>query len=196
MAITTPTEVRFAGQITAEYTDDEILSEIDIVEAELYQKYHLPSRSQITIDPLYTEFFIYPNEIHEIVRAQVQVETTVNPSGYELVAEGSDTWSFGSPNNYVTLSGSFIALYPNKLMRYEHIPKIFNMIATNQAALNLIDSTSIVDGSTIDTPRAVKLKDKITRYKELLKPIGITRSSPYIDYDEYEYIAYNQLDLR
>ncbi len=39
MAITTGSEVKSAGQLTNEYTSDEIDAGIDYVEADLYEKY-------------------------------------------------------------------------------------------------------------------------------------------------------------
>lgn len=196
MAITTVAEVKDRGSLTSEYSNEEILTEIDIVEAELYQKYQLPKRSQFTIDDDYTDFFIYPDKIYEIIRVQAQVETTEDPSGYISIGSDGVSWIHTAPNNYLTLGSDFITTYDTKLIRVRHIPKIFNLLAANIAALNLIDTTTVINGRPAEAPLATTIKDRIQRYKDILKPKGITRSSANAEFDKYDYVSYSQTELR
>ncbi len=196
MAITTIDEVKFTGGLTDEYADEEILSEIDLVESELYQKYYLPKRSSFSVDADYTVFYIYPDAVHEVIRVKVAVETSIDPSGYSLVESGSTTWEHIPPYNYLNLQAPFISTYDGNTVRIDSIPKIFNLIAKNTVALNLIETTTIIDGALVTTPLAQKLKDRIKRYTDIIKPKGFTKSSTNIDYDLYNYVSYTQTDLR
>jgi hypothetical protein len=195
MAITTVQEVKEVASLTSEYSEEEILSEIDIVEAELYQKYHLPKRSQFSVNKDYSNFYIYPTNVHEIIRVQGQVETTVDPTGYQIIGSDSN-WTFSTNNNFITLLPQAIENYGSKIIRVQHIPKIFNMIATNLVALNLIDTTTVINGESSDSPLAIKIKDRIDKYQELLKPKKMVKSSDEYDYNIYDYISYSQSDLR
>ena len=209
MAITDINKVRFAAQITDEYTDEEILSEIDLVEADLYSRYKLPKRSQFLIDDDYTDFYIYPEKVHEVTRLQVQVDTSIDASGWLTIDSqtgsslgvGSGTvyttnWSHDSPNNYITLSSNIISTYDTKNVRVQCIPYSMHNLATYQSALNLVDTTNIIDGERVDTPITAKLKNRIDRYKKLNMPRKVMFSSNYEAYDEYEYTTYSQSDLR
>jgi hypothetical protein len=196
MAITTIQEVKFAGGFTSEYDDAEILTEIDIVEADLYTQYYLPKKAQFSVDLDYTEFYISEDPVHEIKRVQVAVETTVDPSGYSIVEEGSDTWTFISGTNYITLGSDFVNTYVNKIVRVQYIPKMMNRLATNIVAANLLDITTIVDGERITTPQGTKLLNKIQRYRDMLRPKTLVRSSLYSDYDPYDFDSPDQSRLR
>ena len=198
MAITTIDQVKAAAHLTDEYTDDEILLEIDIVTAELYNTYKLPKRNSFSLDEDYTDYYIYANPlgVHEIIRLQAQVETDVDISGYTTLSSSSTTWSHVPPNSYLTITSTMLSTYDTKSIRVQHIPKIYNLMATCQVALNLIDKTSIVDGENVATPQSTKLKEKLKRYKLILKPKGMTLSGPNLEYDPYEYISLTQSELR
>jgi len=197
MTITTGSEVKAVAQLTNEYTDTEILTEIDIVEAELYNRYNLPKRSSFSIDDDYTDFYVSNDDVYDITRVQVSVDTAVDPSGYLTVATGSTTWTHTAPNNYITLAAAFITSYDTKSVRVQYIPKAHNLIATNTCALNLIDATTITDGeNTIEAPLVTRIKDRITRYKMLVKPRTIVRSSAYSQYDNFDYESITQSNLR
>lgn len=196
MAITTPTEVKKAAQFTSEWSDEEILTEIDIVEADIYTKYYLPKRSQFSIDTDYSDFYIYPSKVHEIIRVQVSVDTSINASGYLDVATGSDTWTFTSPNNYISLGSDFITTYDSKIVRTQFIPKFANGMATYMTALNLVDPTTIIDGQNSTPPLVTRLKAHLDYYKNEAKPKIILKSSDYTDYDKYDYVSYDQTTLR
>lgn len=197
MTITTGSEVKAAGQFSNEYTDDEILTEIDIVEAELYNKYSLPKRSSFTIDNDYTTFYISEDRVHEVKRVQVSVTTDIDPSGWLSVATGSNTWEHSSPDNYITLDSSFISQYDNKTVRVQYIPKIHNFIATDIVALNLITPTMITHGEdNIEVPQVTRLSNRINRYKKLLMPKVSLLSSTYSDFDEFSYPSISQVDFR
>ena len=168
MAITTIEEIKFTAGLTNEFSDEEIETEIDLVEAELYERYFLPKRYQFSVNNDFTAFYIYPHRVHEIIRVQGGVETTVDPSGYTTIATGS--YSHATPNNYITLTTDTITKYDNKLIRVQHIPKVINLLATNTVALNLLDTTTVVDGEENIPPLITRIKDKIARYKYLLKP--------------------------
>lgn len=196
MAITTPTEVKKAAQLTNEWSDEEILTEIDIVESDLYNKYYLPKRSQFSIDSDYTDFYIYPERVHEVTRVQVSVDSDVDPSGFLEVATGSYTWSFTTPNNYITLDSSFITTYDTKIIRVQLVPKYANGMATYMTALNLVDPTTIIDGEENTPPLVTRLKSHLDYYKNEAKPKIILKSSDYDAYDKYDYISYNQSSLR
>ena len=195
MAITNLIEVKNVGGLTNEYDDIDILTEIDLIEAELYQNYYLPKRSQFSIDTDYTNFYIYPEQIHEILRLEVSVDTTVDASGYIEIASGSTTWEYIPPNNYITLTSAFMGLYDAKIVRVRFTPKIFNLIAKNMVALNLIDTTMILEGKEITTPLATKLKERVTRYKKIIQPKGFIRSSTAEQYSKYDYVSYTQSDF-
>ena len=195
MAITTGSEVKAAAQLTNEYTDEEILSEIDIVEAELYAKYTLPKRASFSVDSDYSDYFLNKDPIYEIVRLQGSVETTVDPSGYVTIDTGSYTHT--APNNYITLDADLITEYDAKTMRVRYIPKIFNLLATAITALNLVDPTTISDGeNNVEAPLVARLNARVKRYKELLKPKTMFRSSAQVNFDENEYVSVQQSDLR
>lgn len=196
MAITTISEVKKAGGLTSEYEDSEILSEIDAVEAIFYQKYSLPKRSKFIVDTDYTNFYIYPNKVHEITRLQVAVPTSIDISGYIEVESTSITWEHSPSNNFITLYPAFITSYENKTVRVQHIPKIYNLLAKYTVALNLLDTTSIVDGEDIVSTQITRIKDKINEYKLLLKPKNIKYSSNEEEFDKYDYISYTQSELR
>lgn len=196
MALTTPREVKFAAGITSEYTTSEIITEIDIVEAEFYQKYYLPKRSQFSIDDDYTEFYISDQPVHEVLRVQVAVDTSVDPSGYSIVAEGSTTWSFEPGTNYITLTSAFIGSYDSKVVRVQYIPKIYNLLATQVVAANLLDITTIVDGEQTTDPQTRKVLAKIRRFRDMLRPKGMTKSSVNQDFDPFEFISIDQSTLR
>ena len=161
----------------------------------MYERYHLAKRSSFTVDDDYTKFYIYPDRVHEIASVFVTVETSVDPSGWLEV--GSDNnWSHISPNNYITLTGSFISIYDAKTVRVRHIPKIFNNMATNEVARNLIETTSVVNGEELTNPLYTRIDDRITRYKADLRPRGIRRSSQNLEFDRYDYTSYSQSELR
>jgi len=195
MVVTTVSEVKEIGDFTNEYTDDEILTEIDIVEAELYTKYRLPKRSSFFVDDDYTRFYISNNKVYDIVRLQVSVDTSVDPSGW-LEVTGSDNFTFINDTNYIDLTSSFIGSYNNKQVRVQYIPKIHNMLATNICALNLIDPTIITDGEETASPNITRIVNRINRYKKMLVPKSIIRSSTQVDFDEYDYVSINQSNFR
>lgn len=195
MVVTTVSEVKEIGDFTNEYTDDEILTEIDIVEAELYTKYRLPKRSSFFVDDDYTRFYISNNKVYDIVRLQVSVDTSVDPSGW-LEVTGSDNFTFTNDTNYIDLTSSFIGSYNNKQVRVQYIPKIHNMLATNICALNLIDPTIITDGEETASPNITRIVNRINRYKKMLVPKSIIRSSTQVDFDEYDYVSINQSNFR
>ena len=194
MAITTVEEIKFTAGLTNEFSDEEIETEIDLVEAELYQRYFLPKRYQFSVNNDYENFYIYPYNVHEIIRVQGSVDSTVDPSGYQTIATGS--YSFTTPNNYITLTTATINQYDNKLIRVQHIPKTINQLATNMVSLNLLDTTTVVDGEENIPPLITRIKDKIMRYKSLLKPRTIIKSSDNINFNENDYLSLTQGDYR
>jgi len=195
MAITTPDEVKQVAQLTNEYSDEEIKTEIDIVEAELYLAYYLPKRSSFAIDSDYTDFYIHTDKVHEVVRVLASVETSIDPSGYTEI--GSPTyWEHIPSNAFITLTSTAITTYDNKQIRVQYTPKIMNLLATNLTALNLIDQTTIVDGEETLTPLARRIKDRIKRYKMLTRSRTIQRSSAQVNYDVWEYTSVSQSDMR
>lgn len=195
MAITNPTAVREAAGLTTEYTDAEINTEIDFVEAELYRTHRLPKRSSYSVDDDYTNFYISNDDVHEITRMQVSVETTTDPSGW-LAIGSPDYYSFTEGNNYITATGSLISNYDTKLIRVQYIPQLLHLLATSTAALNLVDQTTIVDGEEVIPPQVTRLKAKITRLTRLLKPRKMIKSSDYVNYDRFDYESISQIDYR
>lgn len=195
MVVTTDTEVKNVARLTNEFTTTEINTEIDIVTAELYSKYNLPKRSSFILDDEYTRFYISKEPVYDIIRIRAQVDTTIDPSGYTIIT-ATGSWSFIDGTNYIDVTQNFINAYDTKIIRIDYIPKIHNLIATNMAALNLIEETTITDGDEISTPQATKIKDRIQRYKDTLKPKTFIRSSVNDVYDPYEYISINQTDFR
>lgn len=196
MAITTVEEVRRVGQIAGDYTDEEIQEELEIVEAELYDRYTLPKRSQFSVDDDYTDFYIFPKEVHEIIRVQGAVETSVDPSGYTTLDVGSD-YTFTENNNHITLTTSAISEYDGDIMRVQHIPRVYSRIAAVQTALNLIDTTTIIDGENTTSPKAIQLMARLKRYKQsLFNGVRFQRSSPNEDFDKYDYVSYTQSNFR
>ena len=196
MALSNITEVKFIGGLTNEYTDSEILNEIASVEAILYKKYGLPKRSGFSIDSDYTDFYIFEDNVYEIIRVQVGVDTSVDPSGYLTVEESSTTWSYDSGNNFITLAPEFIALYENALVRVQHIPKTYNDITKNVAAYNLISVTAVVDQDGVTSPQLTVIKNRIDNYKMELKPKKISYSSKAESFDKYDYVSITQSNLR
>lgn len=196
MALTTLSEVKKVAQFTNEWDDADILTEIDIVEADIYDKYYLPKRSQFSIDTNYTQFYIAPTMIHEVIRIQVAVDSDVDPSGYLEIEEGDTTWIHDSPNNYITLASAFITAYENKIIRVRYTPKYANGMATYMVALNLIDPTIIVDGESSVSPLVTRIKQRIDFYKRQAKGKTILKSTEYSEFDKYEYISYSQSSLR
>lgn len=196
MAITTGSEVKRVAQFSDEYQDEDYNIEIDIVEAELYGKYKLPKRSSFSIDDDYTVFYISDKPVKEVIRLQVNVETSIDPSGWLVIGSDSN-WSFTEDNNYITLEPSFISTYDTKLVRVQYIPKIFNLLASNIAALNLIDPTTITDGeNTIESPQITRIKNRIDRYKKIISPRIMAKSSVNSEYDTDGYISINQSSYR
>ena len=198
MAITTGSEIKALGGFSNEYTDAEIETEIDIVEAELYQKYNLPKKSSFVVDDDYTRFFISPQNkgVHEIIRVQAAVETSIDPSGYTAIGSDGSTWGFVTPNNYLDLESSFISTYDSKIIRVQYIPKIHNLLATGIAALNLMDVTTVTDGEGNLPPQVSRIMKHIGRLKKLLAPRNILFSKDSADFDEFEYVSYPQSNLR
>lgn len=195
MAITTVDEVKKVAQIVNEFTDDEILAEIDLVEAELYQKFRLPKRSSFSVDNDYTRFYISTDAVHEIKRVQVSVTTDISKSGYLEI--GSPTYyTFVVDNNYIDATGSLLTQYDNKLCRVQYIPRLLHLLATDITALNLMAQTTVVDGDDNLPPQVSRIKDRIMRYKRLLKPRRMILSGDYEDYDRYDYIGIDQVDFR
>jgi len=194
MTITTGSEVKEVGDFTNEYTDEEILTEIDIVEAELYMKYKLPKRSSFSLDSDYTRFYIYSDNVYDIIRVQVSVDSSVDPSGWQTV--DSSNYTFQQNTNYIDFNSSFVSTYDTKQIRVQFIPKIHNLLATNICALNLIDPTTITEGDESVNPSVTRLVQRINRYKKLLVPKTIFRSSALEDYDPYDYQSINQTDFR
>lgn len=194
MVLTTVAEVAFEGKISSEYSDDEILAEIDYVESDIYSKYFLPKRASFSVDDDYTKFYIYDKPVYSIESFQVQVDTDVDPSGFIEIGS-TDNWSFTSRTNYVTLTEAFISTYDSKLVRIKLIPYIYNRLGTYQAAVNLIDTDDISLGANIDSTRASKLLAKIKDIKAELSPKFIKLNiSTY--YDKNEYVLYEQSSLR
>jgi hypothetical protein len=196
MAITDTRQVTATGQLTNEYTSSEILTEIDIVEANLYDTYNLPKRAQVTLDTDYSNFYFSTDKVHEIIRVQVAVDTTVDPSGYITVEQAPDTWSFLKPNNYITFSDTFLNTYDAKLVRIQYIPLVYNTMATIITVLNLIDTVTIVDGEEQTPPLIGRLKGRLERLKRISKPKSIFKSSELVNYDKYDYISITQSNFR
>lgn len=200
MTITTGSEVKFAGQLTSEYTDEEILSEIDLVESMLYDKYSLPKKSSFTINDDFSTFYFSDSNVHEIIRVQVQVDTSIDPTGYLSIGSTGSTWDHVPQNRYFTLDPTFKTTYEGKKVRVQYIPDAYHRMATYQTALNLVDTTSIIDGQRVTTPLAQRITDKLNYYRNMVRPqFGILRSSLYVDYDENEYVDFDgtkQADLR
>lgn len=194
MVITTAQEVRKVGQIGTEYDDTEILAEIDIVEAIYYDKYTLPKRSSFVLDPLYTTFYFSELPVIELLRVQVQVDTSVSPSGYINI--GSPLFTHVVPNNYIVASPTLMTSYTSKSVRCQYIPKIYSRMVALQVALNLINGTTIVNGAKVESPLSSRLKDQLNDLKDQLKPKGIRRSSEFETFDKYDYIAIDQVSLR
>ena len=196
MAISTITEVKKVAQFTSEWSDEEIETEIDISEVDIYDRYSLPKRSQFSIDSDYSTFYVSPEKVHEVIRVQVAVETDVDPSGYINVVTGSDTWLHTTPNKYISLGSDFISTYDNKIVRIQYTPNYANGMATYMTALSLVDPTTIVDGEENIPPLVARLKNHLDAYKKQAKPKSILKSSLYTDYDRYDYISYSQSSLR
>lgn len=194
MAVTTIEEVKFAGGLSNEFSDEEIESEIDLVEAEIYDRYFLPKRSQFVIDTDYVNYYIHTEKVHEIIRVQVSVDTTVDPSGYITLT--SNLYSHTAPNNYITLDSSVLSTYDTKIIRVQFIPKVINLMATSLVALNLTDASVIVDGERSTPPFIIRLREKIKRYRMILKPKTIIKSTENQDFDKYDYISLTQSDFR
>lgn len=195
MVLTTGSEIKQVGSFSNEFTDIDYNTEIDIIEAELYDRYLLPKRSSFSIDNDYTRFFINDSKVYDIIRVRAQVSTDVDPSGYVVIGS-TGSWTFTNGTNYIDLEPSFIAEFDTKGIRVDHIPKIFNLLATDMAALNLLDGTTIVDGEEVTDPQSRKLMARSKRYKKIISPRIMIRSSTAVDFDPFEYVSLNQSDFR
>lgn len=194
MPITKPDEVRKAGGFTSEFEDSEIELEIDVVEAELYNRYFLPKRSKFTIDNDYINHFISYDKVYEIVG--IDVSDNAQPSGYRDISSGSDTFTFTSGTNFISFDTTFATENDGEIIRIRYIPKIHNLIAANQVALNLIIPTLVSNGEEGSSPQFTNLREKINRYKKILKPRSILKSSNHTEYDPYAYISIDQTTFR
>ncbi len=196
MTITTISEVKFAADLTSEYDDVDILNEIDLVESDLYDRYYLPKRSQITLSSDYNDYYFSKEKAHEIIRLQVAVDVSVDISGWLIVEEASDTWSFLNPNNFLTFDDAFLSTYDGQSIRIQYIPSNLHHIAKYQAALNLIDTVTIVDGEEQIPPLVTRIRARLQRYKDLIKPRFLIKSNISVEYDRYEYVSITQSNYR
>ena len=95
------------------------------------------------------------------------------------------SYTFDKNTGIVTLISGFVGVNTDNIIQFEWTPKVFNLLAKNMAAMQLLDDYTIKDGDTVVNPKVVAIKDRIERYRNnLVKPNLAIMSSKFINYDE------------
>lgn len=99
-----------------------------------------------------------------------------------VMPTGSYTGSLDT--GFVGFDLSFIADWDGHKVDVVWVPRVTNLLAKHMAALDLIDSSMIINGKDIQNPLSSKLKMKVDMYKEELRPKGVYSAKEFVGYDE------------
>ncbi len=164
----------------ADIADYEILRFIDDTESEVYENYGNPVKK--TYFQLDSSF---GSVIYDFTGNNVPVHTVqeVRIDGRAVpLSEGS--WSLGLSQGLIKFDSDLVIGSNSMNVSVDWIPKAFHTLATYMTALDLIDSSSIIDGEEVRNPLAVKLGRRIGSVSDSIRPKEVFRSSAYERWDE------------
>jgi len=159
---------------------DEVLDAIEDANAYIFSEYGAPIKKTY----FYVESGSYTYDFTGNDRPVYRVDDVNIGTGTDVnISTGSYT---------VNLRQGFITFSPTSTIdnsagtevEVKWVPKLYNTLAKNLAALDLIEATKIVDGEEITSPEARKIQARIDRCKEILRPKGAYGSTMFENYDE------------
>jgi len=166
---------------------EEIFYAIKDATDEIYTEYGNPVKKTVTMirDPGHN---YYPGSLtYDFTGNHVPVyqinDMTVGTGGDYQVSGSSYTTNLD--RGEVVFTADFVSSTSGTELEIEWIPKIYNMLCKNMAALSLIETSIIINGEDITTPTAKRMFNAVTRYKETLRPKGcFGHRSSFPTYDE------------
>lgn len=103
----------------------------------------------------------------------------VGTSIIEVIPVGSYTVDY--VRGYLTLDSTYLDANTGQFMKVEYVPQLINQLAEVMAALNILESSTILSGEDTRNTLVEKLEKRRDRYTESLKPKGCYGSSKYAD---------------
>ena len=161
-------------------SDFEIIDYIDDAENEVFENYG---------DPIRRTFVYLDSSIGSTVydftgnRVPVYSIREVRADGLEIPLNVG-SWELGGNQGYIKLDSTFILDYNSKRLSIDWIPKVLHTLVAYKAALNLIDSSQIIDGEEVRNPLAMKLERRIGSLADSIRPKEVFRSTNWINWDE------------
>ena len=161
-------------------TDYEVVRYIDDAESDILENYG---------DALRRTYVLLDSGIGSTVydftgnRVPVYSIREVRVDGLE-VPLNLGSWELAPNQGFIKLNSQFITDFNSKKLSIDWIPKAFNTLANYKAALNLIDSTQILDGEEVINPLATKLEIKMGSMEASIRPKELFRSSDWQNWDE------------
>ncbi len=177
----TDLEVRKVLKLSANQDDigsEEIEDSILDAQDEIYGEFGKPIQRTYTLlsSSVGSEYFTKEN------REPIYRLDRVEFAGSRLTT-GSYTVDLSS--GIVTFQNTFISSEANEVVQFEWTPKVFNLLAKNMAARDLLDDFTIKDGEDITNPKLAKIEMRIKRYRDNIAIANLPlMSSQFATYDE------------
>jgi len=165
-------EVRRAGKISSnsDIGSDEIYDAILDASDLIYQEYGDPIKKTVVyIDTSGSPRYDITGDnkpIHQVRRV------TFGKTTETLLDLGS--YTINKRDGILEFTSGFINNNQGEYVWVEWVPKVYNTLCKNLAALQLTEAAKIIDGNTIETPDARRLNRVIDMCKESLRPKHIT----------------------
>ena len=98
----------------------------------------------------------------------------------EYLASGSSL-TLNPRDGTVKVASAFLTLHNGEWMRIEWVPQIVNDLVKFKAAMDLIETGMIIDGSEVNNPRFTKLERSFNESREALRPRAIYAPRHIVD---------------
>ena len=164
----------------SDINDTEIIKFIEDSDAELFEKYGNPVRRTAFlldsgIGSTVYDFTGNRDPVHSIQEIRVDGEPVSMTTG---------SFTIGYNNGFIKINLDFLNLNDGNKVSIDWIPKSFHVLSTYKSAMELIDSTIIIDGEDTINPLSRKLQMRLGSLEDAIRPKGAFRSSEYATYDE------------
>lgn len=105
------------------------------------------------------------------------VDRVIVPSTSYMIDYGQGTMRF---------TDAFLGSYQGKMVYVHWVPAIMNVLIKNMAAKELLEGELIMAGTQVESPYVEKLKNKIMKAQEYLRPKGLYSTKSFPESDGYE----------
>ena len=102
----------------------------------------------------------------------------------QVISQSSGSWELGLSQGYIKFDSTFISTNDGLKVSIDWIPKAFHTMATYRTALDLIDSSQIIDGEEVRNPLAARLDRRLGSIADSIRPKGVIASTAYEHWTE------------